>query len=102
MALVRTCRPTARRGATATELVLLLLLLPFTVVFAVELAQLYFFSAVTVNSARQPAMYESNSFSKVESPDKSLQEAVPADAPNADNPGEKLPVAPTTEANPNK
>jgi hypothetical protein len=99
MTLVRTCRPTARRGATATELALLLLLLPVMVVFAVKFAQIHFSSVLTANSARQRAMYQNNPSSKGESPDRPLREAAPADAPNADNPGEKRTVESTTEAN---
>jgi hypothetical protein len=99
MALIRTCRPAARRGAAARELALLLLLLPFMVVFAIEFARMYYFSVMPPHSARQRAPSESNPSSKGKSPDKPLREAARADAPNADNPTEKLTVESTTEAN---
>src|SRR5262249_43614751 len=74
------------------------LLLPFMAVFAIEFARLYYFSVLPINSARARAPSESNPPSRGGAPDELLREAARADAPNADNPNEKLPVESTTEA----
>ena len=75
------CRQ-ARRGAAVVELAVLLPLLVFIFVVAVDFARVYYFSLTLQNCARAGAMYASDPHVADESPFASTQEAALADATN--------------------
>ena len=71
-----------RRGAAVVELALLLPLLAFIFVVAVDFGRVYFFSLTLQNCARAGALYASDLHVTDESPFASVEEAALADATN--------------------
>jgi Flp pilus assembly protein TadG len=71
-----------RQGAAAVELALLLPLLAFLLVLAVDFARLFYFSVTVMNCARNGAVYGCDPTSAMQSPYKSVTEAALADASN--------------------
>jgi Flp pilus assembly protein TadG len=71
----RRCKP--RRAAAATEAALLLPLLAFLFVIAVDWARVFYYDLTLWNCARQGALYGSGAASGA-----SIQQAAQADAPN--------------------
>lgn len=69
-----------RRGASVVELAILLPLLAFLFVIAVDFGRVYFFSVTLQNCARAGALYASDSYVADESPFANVQEAALADA----------------------
>jgi hypothetical protein len=89
MALVRSHPAGRRRRAAATvELALLLPLLAFLCVIAVDFARVFYFSLTIANCARNGALYESDPYVRLESPYKTLDEAALADAANLGGTGQ--------------
>ena len=70
------------RGAAAVELALLLPLLMFMFVLAVDYGRIFFFSVTITNCARAGAIWASDPFEQTESPYASVQQAALAEAPN--------------------
>ena len=78
-------RPCARRtGIAAVELAVLLPLLAFLFVIAIDFARLFFFSLTVTNCARNGALYGSDPAGATLSPYKSVTEAALSDAGNLD------------------
>jgi Flp pilus assembly protein TadG len=71
-----------RQGAAAVELALLLPLLAFLMVLAVDFARLFYFSLTVMNCARNGAVYGCDPTTAMQSPYKSVTEAALADAAN--------------------
>jgi Flp pilus assembly protein TadG len=71
-----------KRGAAVVELALLLPLLAFLFVVAVDFGRVYFFSLTLQNCARAGALYASDPYVADESPFASFEEAARADATN--------------------
>ncbi len=72
----------ARKGAAVVELAVLLPLLIFLFVIAVDFARVYYVSLTLTNCARAGALYASDPATAAESPFVSCQEAALADATN--------------------
>ena len=72
----------SRRGAAVVELAILLPLLVFLFVIAVDFARIFYFSVTLTNCARAGAMYASDPTTSDESPFASTQAAALADATN--------------------
>ena len=72
----------SRRGAAVVELAILLPLLVFLFVIAVDFARVFYFSVTLTNCARAGAMYASDPTTSAESPFASTQAAALADATN--------------------
>ena len=64
-----------RRGATVVELAVLLPLLVFVFVIAVDFARVFYYSLTLTNCARAGAMYASDPTTSAESPFASTQAA---------------------------
>lgn len=75
-----------RRGATVVELAVLLPLLVFVFVIAVDFARVFYYSVTLTNCARSGAMYASDPTTSAESPFASTQAAALADAVNLSPP----------------
>jgi Flp pilus assembly protein TadG len=73
---------TARRGATAVELALLLPILGLLFLITVDFARLYYHYTIVTNCARNGALYGSDPTAAQESPYPNLTAAALADAPN--------------------
>ena len=89
------CRQTKkerRRGVAAVELAILLPLLGFLFVVAIDFARIFYYCVVVTNCARDGALYASDSTAAVDSPFKSTTEAALADA-------SALSPAPTVSSN---
>jgi Flp pilus assembly protein TadG len=71
-----------RRGVAAVELAILLPVLAFLFVVAVDFARLFYFSLTVMNCARNGAMYGSDPAAAGQSAYKSIEEAALADASN--------------------
>src|SRR5436190_10912754 len=71
-----------RRGAAVVELAVLLPLLVFLFVVAVDFARIFYYSVTLTNCARAGAMYASDPTTSAESPFASTQAAALADATN--------------------
>src|SRR5262245_24006581 len=69
----------ARRGAAAVELAVLLPVIVFLFVIAVDFGRVFYFSQVIENCARNGAIYGSN-LTTAQSPYSSIQEAALAEA----------------------
>ena len=69
-----------RRGASVVELALLLPLLAFLFVIAVDFGRVFYFSVTLQNCARAGALYASDSYVADESPFANVEEAALADA----------------------
>jgi Flp pilus assembly protein TadG len=78
--------PPARRGAAVVELALLVPLLAFLFVIAVDFGRVYYFSLTLQNAARAGALYASDPDVQNESPYASVEEAALADAQNLSPP----------------
>jgi Flp pilus assembly protein TadG len=74
--------PPGRRGAAVVELALLVPLLAFLFVIAVDFGRVYYFSLTLQNAARSGALYASDPDVQNESPYASIEEAALADAEN--------------------
>ena len=72
--------PHRRRGVAATELALLLPLLLFMLVGAVDFARLYYAYTTVTNAARNGAIYLSDPLASTQSPYANYQSAALADA----------------------
>jgi len=72
----------SRRAVAAVEMAVLLPLLVFLCVIAVDFARVFYFSQTIANCARNGALYQSDPYVRLESPYKTLEEAVLADATN--------------------
>jgi len=70
------------RGAAVVELAVLLPLLAFLFVIAVDFARVFYYSVTLTNSARAGAMYASDPTTMAESPFANVTEAALADATN--------------------
>src|SRR4051812_34961299 len=68
-----------RRGAATVELAVLLPLLIFLFVVAVDWARVYYYSVIVTNAARQGALYATDPFTQPNSPYHSIQQAALAD-----------------------
>lgn len=75
-----------RRGAAVVELAVLMPLLIFLFVIAVDFARIYYVSLTLTNSARAGALYASDPATADESPFASCQDAALADATNLSPP----------------
>jgi Flp pilus assembly protein TadG len=77
-----TCRRAARprRGAVAVELALLLPVLAFLFVVAVDFARVSYYYLTITNCARSGAVYACDPFAATQSPYRTVQEAALADA----------------------
>jgi Flp pilus assembly protein TadG len=83
----RLCHPGApRRGAAAVELAILLPLLVFLFVVAVDFSRAFYYGLTISNCARNGALYASDPVTATESPYRSVQEAALADASDLDPP----------------
>jgi Flp pilus assembly protein TadG len=71
-----------RRGAAVVELAVILPLLVFLFVIAVDFARVFYYSVTLTNCARAGAMYASDPTTSAESPFASTAAAAVADAPN--------------------
>lgn len=71
-----------RRGVAAVELAVLLPLLGFLFVVAIDFARIFYYCVVVTNCARDGALYASDSTAAIDSPFKSYTEAALADAQN--------------------
>ena len=71
-----------RRGAAIVELAVLLPLLVFLFVIAVDFARVFYYSVTLTNCARAGALYASDPTTNAESPYASTQAAALADASN--------------------
>ena len=76
----------SRRGAAVVELALLLPLLMFLFVVAVDFSSVFYFSLTVQNAARAGAIYASDPYVADESPFASTEEAALADATNLSPP----------------
>jgi Flp pilus assembly protein TadG len=76
----RQARKQRRRGVAAVELAILLPLLGFLFVVAIDFARIFYYCVVVTNCARDGALYASDSTAAVDSPFKSTTEAALADA----------------------
>jgi Flp pilus assembly protein TadG len=65
---------------------LLLPLLAFLCILAVDFARIFYFSLTVANCARNGAVYASDAYVREESPYQSVEEAALADASNLTNP----------------
>jgi Flp pilus assembly protein TadG len=65
---------------------ILLPILAFLCVIAVDYARIFYFSQIVSNCARNGALYQSDSYVRAESPYKSVEEAALADASNLNDP----------------
>lgn len=86
-------RRTRRAGAAAVELAVLLPLLGFLCVIAVDFARIFYYSQTIANCARNGALYESDSYVRDESRYASLEDAALADAANLNDPANQPTVA---------
>src|SRR5262245_22678275 len=75
-------RGVRRDGVAVVELALLLPLLVFLCVIAVDFARVFYFSQTITNFARNGALYESDAYNRAESPYQNLHDAALADATN--------------------
>src|SRR5688500_673600 len=82
----RRCR--ARKGAAVVELAVLLPLLVFLFVIAVDFARVYYYSLTLTNCARAGALYASDPATADESAFDSYEDAALADATNLNPPPE--------------
>jgi len=83
--MVRSRRNAGRRrrpGAAAVELALLLPLLAFLFVVAVDFARIFYYSLSVTNCARNGAIYACDETAALQSPYKSTEEAALSDASN--------------------
>jgi Flp pilus assembly protein TadG len=69
-----------RRGVAAVELAILLPLLVFLFLIAVDFGRIFYFSVTISNCARNGALWQSDPYARVESPYTTLEEAALADA----------------------
>jgi Flp pilus assembly protein TadG len=74
--------PNARPAAAAVELAVLLPVLAFLFVIAVDFGRIFYYSQVVENCARQGALYASDSKAPAAALYSSVQQAALADAPN--------------------
>ncbi|MCI0381357.1 MAG: pilus assembly protein [Gemmataceae bacterium] len=72
----------ARSGAAVVELAVLLPLLVFLLVVAVDYARIFHYSVTITNCARNGALYGRDPVAAAESPFTSIQQAALAEAPN--------------------
>jgi Flp pilus assembly protein TadG len=72
----------SRRGAVAAELAILLPLLTFLLVVAVDFTRLYYHYITVTNCARNGAYYGCDPLATAQSPYQSIQQAALADASN--------------------
>jgi Flp pilus assembly protein TadG len=81
--MVRQDRGQAQRpAAAAVELALLLPLLAFLMVIAIDFGRLFYFSLTVMNCARNGAVYGCDPTTAMNSPYTSVQDAALSDAPN--------------------
>lgn len=74
--------PGGRKGVAVVELAILLPLLVFLFVIAIDFARLFYFSLTVTNCARNGALYGSDPAGATQSPYKSIDEAALSDAGN--------------------
>lgn len=86
----------ARCGAATVELAVLVPLLAYLCVIAVDYARIFYFSQTIASCARNGALWESDSYLRAESRYKTLEEATLADASNLNDPANKPTVTKTT------
>src|SRR2546426_1754505 len=72
--------PKRRRGVAVVELAILLPLLAFLLVIAVDFARVFYFSLTVQNCARNGALWACDTVAVLDSPYKSVEEAALADA----------------------
>lgn len=75
-------RRAQRRAIAAVELAILLPLLAFLFVIAIDFARLFYFSLTVQNCARNGALYGSDPAGSSQSPYKSIEDAALSDAGN--------------------
>jgi len=85
MRIPRGKRP-RRRGVAAVELAILLPILAFLCVLAVDYARIFYFSQTITACARNGALYACDAYVRAESPYRSVEEAALADAANLNDP----------------
>ena len=85
-----------KRGAATVELAVLLPLLAFLCVIAVDFARVFYFSQTIANCARNGALYASDVYVRAESPYKTLEEAALADATDLSDPANRPTVTQST------
>src|SRR5262245_58534494 len=85
-----------RRGAAVVEMAILLPLLVFLAVLAVDFARVFYFSLTLANCARNGAIYASDPYVRAESTYTSLEQAALADAVNFTDPNNRPVVSSTT------
>ena len=76
------CKRPRRTGVAAVELAILLPLLAFLFVVAIDFARIFYYCVTVTNCARNGAVYACDTTSAMNSPYKSVQEAALADAGN--------------------
>jgi Flp pilus assembly protein TadG len=76
------CKRPRRSGVAAVELAILLPLLAFLFVVAIDFARIFYYCVTVTNCARNGAVYACDTTSAMNSPYKSVQEAALADAGN--------------------
>lgn len=74
------CRTNSRSGVTAVELALLLPLLMFLFVIALDYGRIFYYSQILANSARSGALYASDPYSPLANRYSSIPEAALAEA----------------------
>src|SRR5215472_4420987 len=79
----RTCNP--RQAAAAAELAILLPVLVFVIVIAIDWARVFWYSQMLTNCARHGALYASDPIAAAESPYLGVQQAALAAEPDASN-----------------
>ncbi len=76
----------ARKGASAVELAVLLPLLAFLVAVGCDYARILYFSQTVTNAARNGSLWYSDSYAQAESPYKTVAAAALVDTPNLNDP----------------
>jgi Flp pilus assembly protein TadG len=89
-------RSCARRGAATVELAILLPVLTFITVIGCDFARLFYASVTLGTCARNGALYESDPYTRAESPYKTAGEAALADASNLTGDPSNLPTVDPT------
>src|SRR5262245_4334395 len=89
------CQPSARRGAVVVEMAVLLPLLVFLCLIAVDFARVFYFSLTIANCARNGALFASDAYVRTESTYTSVEAAALADAFNLSDPANRPTVTET-------
>lgn len=85
-----------RRGVAALEFAVVLPVLMFLFMIAIDFGRVFYYSTTLANCARNGAYYESDRYVKRESPYKTVTEAALADAPNLMGDSANLPAVSST------